>query len=517
MTATTPRVLDGDALADAVIRIREPVHIVVGEDGGVGAVVGDPSGRRVLTTLPALYPEWLGDRAFGEVHGVRFPYVAGEMAHGISTPAMVVEMAKAGMFGFYGAAGVPLDQVSDAVTTLRAALPGRENWGVNLIHAPHHPRWEQGMVDVLLKTGVRAVSTSAFMDLTPSVVQLAASGLRADADGRVVRRVHLLPKLSRPEVARQFLAPPPRVMLDALCAEGRITAEEADLAARVPVAEDITVEADSGGHTDNRPLVSLLPRIHALADEQSRLHGWPAARIGAAGGLGTPAAVAAAFAAGAAYVVTGSINQTCVEAGVCDAAKELLAAADVVDVIMAPSADMFELGVRVQVLRRGTMFGPRANLLHRLYTEYPSLEAIPQADRRRLETTIFGTTLDDVWAQTREYWASRDTERLSRAEADPKLRMALVFRWYLGQASWWPIRGETSRRNDFQLWCGPATGAFNEWVRGSFLADPADRGVVQVARNLLEGAAVVTRAHQLRTYGVPVPSRAFHFVPRRLA
>jgi trans-AT polyketide synthase/acyltransferase/oxidoreductase domain-containing protein len=48
-------------------------------------------------TLPPLYPEWLGDRAFGEAHGVRFPYVAREMARGIVTTKMVVTMARAEM------------------------------------------------------------------------------------------------------------------------------------------------------------------------------------------------------------------------------------------------------------------------------------------------------------------------------------------------------------------------------------------------------------------------------------
>ena len=39
----------------------------------------------------------------------------------------------------------------------------------------------------------------------------------------------------------------------------------------------------------------------------------------------------------------------------------------------------------------------------------------------------------------------------------------------------------------------------------------------RIARNLLEGAAVITRAQQLRSYGVPVPASAFHFAPRPLA
>jgi 3-methyladenine DNA glycosylase Mpg len=59
-------------------------------------------------------------------------------------------------------------------------------------------------------------------------------------------------------------------------------------------------------------------------------------------------------------------------------------------------------------------------------------------------------------------------------------------------------------------------GAFNTWVAGSFLAAPEARTAVQVARNLLEGAAVVTRAQQLRSYGVAVPTEAFDFRPREL-
>ena len=95
--------------------------------------------------------------------------------------------------------------------------------------------------------------------------------------------------------------------------------------------------------------------------------------------------------------------------------------------------------------------------------------------------------------------------------------MALVFRWYLGKASKWAIDGEPTRRADYQIWSGPAMGAFNRWVAGSFLAEPQQRSVVQVALNLLEGAAVVTRAAHLRSAGLPVPASAFQFRPRPLS
>ena len=111
----------------------------------------------------------------------------------------------------------------------------------------------------------------------------------------------------------------------------------------------------------------------------------------------------------------------------------------------------------------------------------------------------------------------RDPKEVERAERDPRHKMALVFRAYLGLSSRWAIAGDSNRKMDYQIWCGPAMGAFNRWTRGSFLADPEARTVVQVARNLMEGAAVVTRSQQLRSYGVPVPAEAFDYRPRPLA
>jgi hypothetical protein len=82
--------------------------------------------------------------------------------------------------------------------------------------------------------------------------------------------------------------------------------------------------------------------------------------------------------------------------------------------------------------------------------------------------------------------------------------MALVFRWYLGMSSRWANAGEPSRKIDYQVWCGPAMGAFNEWVRGSFLEQPRQRRVTTVALNLLYGAAVLLRLQVLRCQGATI-------------
>jgi PfaD family protein len=508
-------------------RLREALHEVrEGARGRVGIAVGgqteaghavDGDGHPWLATLPPLYPEWLGDRSFCETHRVRFPYVAGEMANGIATTALVTAMGRAEMLGFFGAGGLSFERVEKAIEELQKTLGERCSWGVNLIHSPNEPALEERVADLLIRRRVTRVSASAFMNLTPAVVRYAAAGLATTPDGQIVRRHHVFAKLSRSEVARRFMSPAPEELLRTLVERGQLTPAEAKLAAKVPVAEDITVEADSGGHTDNQTLTALFPTILALRDELVEKHGFDRPiRIGAAGGLGTPSSIAAAFSLGAAYVLTGSINQAAVESGLSTAGKQMLAQAEVPDVTMAPSADMFELGVRVQVLKRGTLFASRAGRLYETYIAHPSLEAIPAEVRTRLEKEVFQASFDQIWAETRKFWQTRSPEEAARADRDAKHRMALVFRWYLGKASRWAIDGDANRRMDYQIWCGAAMGAFNSWVRGSFLANPENRTVVQIALNLLEGAAVITRAQQLRSYGVTIPASAFHYRPRPL-
>ena len=473
----------------------------------------------LLAVLPPLYPEWLGERSFCEAHNLRYPYVTGAMANGIATTELVTVMARAGMLGFFGAAGLSLGRIERALDELTRTL-GRDgsSWGSNLIHSPNEPQLEAGAVDLYLRRGVRRVSASAFMSMTPSIVRYALSGLRTTPSGSILRHNHVFAKISRPEVARPFLAPAPTDIVATLVEQGHISPQEAQLARHLPVAEDIIVEADSGGHTDNRPLTALLPVMIALRDEMARKHKYQRPiRVGAAGGLGTPSAVAAAFSMGAAFVLTGSVNQAAVESGLSEEGRRMLATAGIADVTMAAAADMFELGVKLQVLKRGTMFGVRANKLYDLYHRYGSLDALPAAERERLEKNVFGMRIDQVWQATTSFWEKREPAELQLAQQDKKHKMALCFRWYLGLSSRWAITGQQQRRADYQIWCGPAMGAFNNWVRGSFLEPPENRTAVQIALNLLEGAAVVTRAQQLRSYGVAVPAAAFDFRPRPLA
>ncbi len=521
-----------DALHDAIADIRRPVYVLGrGTDQavprravacrGVARFGTDvrlhDDDRAIVGHAAPLRLDSLGDPEFLAAHGLKLACVAGAMANGIASVELVEAMSRAGMLGIFGAAGLPLRTVEAAIDRLTSSL-GSAPFGFNLIHSPNEPNLEHGIVDLYLRHGVRLVEASAYMRLTLPLVRYRVSGIYRDTDGRIVTPNRVIGKASRVEVATRFLSPPPESFLQELVASGDITEKQAHLAREIPVAQDLTAEADSGGHTDNRPALGLLPTMIALRDRLQREYGYrEPVRVGAAGGIATPHAAAAAFAMGAAYVVGGSVNQSCVEAGTSQAVREMLAASGQADIAMAPAADMFEMGVKVQVLKRGTMFAMRAGRLYELYRTLDSLDEIPADERKTLEETVFKATFDQILDEVRTYFAERDPGQWERAEKDSRHRMALVFRWYLGHASVWANNGEPSRRLDYQIWCGPAMGAFNAWVQDSFLAEPQHRSVVTVGLNLLYGAAVLSRVQTLRSQGVTLSPEQQQVTPRTLA
>ncbi|MEE9383389.1 MAG: PfaD family polyunsaturated fatty acid/polyketide biosynthesis protein [Nannocystaceae bacterium] len=511
-------------LAEALAHVGRPLYLIhngealAWSDAGCISFGTDRGGEGFPLRAAAhpCAPENLGSAGFRRDHGLRFAYVAGAMAGGIGSPELVEVMGRAGMLGFYGAAGLAPDVVEEAIYRISTRL-GDTPWGANLIHSPYEPRLEEEVADLYARRGVHLVSASAYLDLTLPLVRYRVRGIHVDAAGQVRTPNRVMAKVSRIEVARKFFSPPPPDLLAELVRAGDISSEQARLAETIPVAQDLTVEADSGGHTDNRPALAVLPTMLALRDRMQSERSYDAAlRVGVAGGVATPHAVAASFAMGADYVLTGSINQACLEAGTSDTVRRMLAEAEQADVAMAPAADMFEMGVKLQVLKRGTLFAMRAQKLHDLYLRWGSLEEIPAAERASLERTVFRATFEEIWAETRAFWGTRDPEQAERAQRDAKHRMALVFRWYLGMSSRWANCGEVGRELDYQIWCGPSMGAFNEWTRGSFLERPEARRAVIVARNLLHGAAILSRANALREQGAELAADCVDVRPRVL-
>lgn len=437
-----------------------------------------------------------GSAGFRERYGVRAAYAAGPLAYGVSGPAMVSALAREHLLGFLGTTGLDLDTIRANMAALAALGPGLSA-GVALPQHGEERRQQEEVLSMARLLDLRSALTWATAPPSPELVRFKVSGLSRGPDGQIRSRHRLFVALANLESAEPWMCPAPGELLDALLARGQITAAERALARRVPVADDLIAEGHAGGRTERWPLMALVPCLIRLRDRVASRErydeGGVRTHIGAAGEIGDPWSMHAAFGLGADFVVTGTINATAAEAATSLRVKEMLAEAGVADCRTAPAADRFETGGRVQVLSRGSRFAQQAEHLYELYRRHRGVDDIPEGERRQVERTIFHRTLEEVWAEILQDLSARRPQEAQLAEEDPRHRMALIFRWYLDMSVRWGISGTPGRARDYQVWCGPAVGAFNDWVRGTWLEPLVARRVVTIADALLEGAAAVAR------------------------
>src|SRR6476620_3129070 len=145
---------DPAAVRAAVADLGAPVVVVEAGRGpavarGGSVRLGETAGGLpVAAYLPPLRPEQLGDPSFRADHALRFAYKTGAMANGIASAEIVIEMAKAGMLGSYGAAGQSLERITKAIDQIQAAV-GNATYCVNLIHSPGEPAHEMATAELL--------------------------------------------------------------------------------------------------------------------------------------------------------------------------------------------------------------------------------------------------------------------------------------------------------------------------------------------------------------------------------
>lgn len=456
--------------------------------------------EQIQSTPRGVTPSSLGDEEFRQDYNLKYACLAGGMYRGVASREMVVRMGRAGMMGFYGTGGLELDQISDTIKNIQKELSQGQPYGMNLLHNLYNPETEEKTIDIFLAHGVKNIEAAAFLSITPALVKYRAKGLIRDQQGKVITHNRIIAKVSRPEVAEVFLSPAPERILNKLVAENKITPEEAELARGIPVADDICVEADSGGHTDGGVAYVLMPAMLKLRDEMMKKYKYQKeVRVGAAGGIGAPEAAAAAFILGADFILTGSINQCTVEAGTSDAVKDLLQQMNVQDTEYAPAGDMFELGAKVQVLKKGLFFPARANKLFELYRQHNSLDEIDEKTSKQIQERYFKRSFEEVYGEVKSYTSDQEIED---AERNPKHKMALVFRWYFGHSARLALTGSEDFKVDYQVHCGPALGAFNQWVKGTELEDWRNRHVDEIGKKLMTETAELLN-HRIKSICMP--------------
>ncbi|PSU35481.1 ACP S-malonyltransferase [Photobacterium lutimaris] len=454
------------------------------------ANVASDSGKLLLE----LTPNQLGSPKFLERYNVKYPYVSGSMYRGIASKEMVVAMGLNGFIGFLGTGGLSDSVIEESIVFIKDQLGSSHPFGVNLLHNEDNPDYENKMVELYLKHDIRNIEASAFITISEALVLYRLKGVSRFLDGSIRIRNHILAKVSRPEIAELFLRPAPKDIVDNLVSTGKLTKEEGELSTHVSLAGEICIEADSGGHTDAGNLCVLLPAIKYLEDRISRKYNYSEKiLVGAAGGIGTPSAAAAAFILGADFILTGSINQCSIEAAISEEVKDILETINVQDTAYAPAGDMFEMGAKVQVLKKGVLFPYRANKLYNLYKEHNGIDDIDKLILTQLEKRFFKKTLDEVWAEISTYLIQGKKEELEMAERSPKYKMALIFKWYFNYSTKIALSGSVDDKVNYQVHCGPSLGAFNEWVSGTGLSSWRNRNVHVMAQKILKETCLLLK------------------------
>lgn len=423
--------------------------------------------------------EQLGSKEFRADYNLKYAYCSGGMYKGIASAQLVSKMANAGMLSFLGCGGVGVDKVEEWIQEIKAEVPDGVFFGLNVMGTAKN---EEALFDLIEKYDIHCIEAAAYISITENLVKYRVRGLEKK-NGSVIAKNKVMAKISRPEVAEVFMAPAPEKILNELLKKGIISEEQKEMAKQVSMADDICVEGDSGGHTDRGNLLVMLPAFQSQGNRLMEKYGYQKKiRIGAAGGVGAPGTIAAVFMMGADFVMTGSINQCTVEAGISDNVKAMLNEVNIQDTDYCVSGDMFEWGSVIQVLKKGVFFPIRANKLYDLYKKYNSLDEIDEKTKEQLVKRYFRKSFEEIWTELCAYYSK---EEIAKAEANKKYRMLLTFKWYYAHTTQLALNGDSTDSVNYQVQCGSSMGAFNQYVLGTELENWKNRHVDEIAVFLL--------------------------------
>jgi trans-AT polyketide synthase, acyltransferase and oxidoreductase domains len=224
------------------------------------------SSKNVVKPLKALNlkAEDLGSKEYKKAYNVKYAYTAGSMYRGVASSKMVIALCKAGMMSYFGAGGLSIEKIEEEIKTIQKELKNNNAYGMNILYDLSNPEKEKNLADLYLKYGIKNVEASAYMQVTEALVKFRLKGLKKGTRGEIVTENRIQAKISRPEVAEAFICPAPEKIVQKLLINKEVTVEEAEMSKYVPLATDICVEADSGGHTDQGVMVVLIPTIRRI-------------------------------------------------------------------------------------------------------------------------------------------------------------------------------------------------------------------------------------------------------------
>lgn len=114
------------------------------------------------------------------------------------------------------------------------------------------------------------------------------------------------------------------------------------------------------------------------------------------------------------------------------------------------------------------------------------MDEIDEKQLNQLEKTYFKRSIDEIYQSCKAYYPEKE---ILKAEKNPKYKMALIFRWYFGYCNNAALQGDEENKVNYQIHCGSALGAFNQWVKGTELEKWQNRHVDELAIKLMDETA----------------------------
>jgi trans-AT polyketide synthase/acyltransferase/oxidoreductase domain-containing protein len=457
------------------------------------AAPAQAEGAALAAAAPGESSDGLGSARFRRRFGLRRAYVAGSLHHGISSPELVARLARAGALGCLGVQGLAVAQ-AEGLIARAMALAGRDrSFCVGVPAGTNQPALEDAIASICIRHSVPALEVRAEAP-SPALARFRLQDLAARSATTGPRLV--LVKVNSLDAAERFMRPAPAWLTARLVEQRAISPEDAALASHWPMADAVCIEPSARGG-EAAPCLSLLPvalaRRAALARE---LRSAADVSIGLGGGLGDPAAVAAAFALGAEFVLLGSVHLRSAEAALPSSLKARLRSLDLTDIALAPDPDAYESGGRIEIVRAGGAFPAWAMRLREVWESHAHWNEVEPGLRRKLEREAFGCSFDEALSHARAYFAAQAPDEIERSERDGRHRMALVFRWAQYRALQSTL--STDQPANPHLRCSAALGSFNHWWPTQDRADADLPHADAIAEAMMDGAARVLRNLQDR-------------------
>lgn len=379
---------------------------------------------------------------FATLWGSRSACLGGCVGARATTPALLAALADEGLACFAPSAGMPATAVAATLASARQRLTAEHSRaliGLNVCADGDH----QEMIDLALRLDVGALEVAGFHAPDIALMRYRCAG-GAGADGRPRNR--LLAKVRSLDAALAFARPLPEKRITELLREARIDDAQARLLAGFPIADAICLDGSGWREPIRGQVARATDLLDSLRDALGAEHG---VALGLCGGMTTPGHIVAARAAGADFVVLGSILHLCRESGISDNDREALASA-------RPGA------FRKVLDGGGLAFGLQTSVLHDCDVTARRLEHLQQATRtllngQRRASELRAALADDAWptplpdgdadgdlsAWIRRVAAQLGGNASARLAASPGTATA-ARRWRSGQGGW-PAAAELLR------------------------------------------------------------------------